>query len=526
MLIPAIRMDRSDVLVAGAGPTGLVLALWLTRAGRRVRIVDKLAAPGTTSRALGVQARTLELYRQLGLADRVVERGRRVIAANMWVAGRHVARAVLGDMGAGISPFPYLLIYPQDEHERLLIAALEHLGVGVERETELKGFEETADGVRARLVRADGSTASCGASFIAGCDGAHSAVREQLAIGFQGGTYEHLFYVADVDGAGPAMNGELHVALDSADFLAVFPLKDAGRARLVGTVRANGTDAGKTLTWDDVSTRVLGWMKIDVHRVNWFSTYRVHHRVAERFRSGRAFLAGDAAHIHSPVGGQGMNTGIGDAVNLAWKLDAVLRGAADPAMLDTYQVERIAFAQRLVGTTDRVFTAVTSATALARTLRLYVVPQLFPALFASTTVRRLAFRTVSQTAIEYRPSSLSEGSAGSLQGGDRLPWVPLDGDGRRDNFLPLSSLAWQLHIYGDATPETRSLCAARQLPLEVFEWSERVRQAGFLRDGLYLVRPDGYLAFVSERQEANALTAYLDARRIVFTPFRSRGTAT
>src|SRR6185503_15419061 len=232
MLIPAIRMDRSDVLVAGAGPTGLVLALWLTRAGRRVRIVDKLAAPGTTSRALGVQARTLELYRQLGLADRVVERGRRVIAANMWVAGRHVARAVLGDMGAGISPFPYLLIYPQDEHERLLIAALEHLGVSVERETELKGFEETADGVRARLVRADGSTASCGASFIAGCDGAHSAVREQLAIGFQGGTYEHLFYVADVDGAGPATNGELHVALDSADFLAVFPLKDAGRARM------------------------------------------------------------------------------------------------------------------------------------------------------------------------------------------------------------------------------------------------------------------------------------------------------
>jgi len=178
-----------------------------------------------------------------------------------------------------------------------------------------------------------------------------------------------------------------------------------------------------------------------------------------------------------------------------------------------------------VATTDRVFTAVTSSTALARTLRLYVVPQLLPALFASTTVRRLAFRTVSQTAIEYRRSSLSEGSAGPLHGGDRLPWVPLDGTAHRDNFQPLTSLQWQLHVYGDAAPDTRALCAAQQLPLEVFEWSDRASQAGFRRDGLYLVRPDGYLAFVSERQDGNALAAYLAERRIVFTPLTRRDRA-
>src|ERR1700681_3817224 len=189
----------TDVLIVGAGPTGLVLALWLTRLGIRVRIVDKTAEPGTTSRALAVQARTLELYRQVGLADAVVNGGRKMTAVNLWKKGTHVARVVFGDMGADLSPFPYALIYPQDEHERLLIDRLAEAGVQVERQTELVAFEETAEGVRARLRRADGVTNACEAVYLAGCDGAHSAVREGLRIGFPGGTYHHLFYVADVD---------------------------------------------------------------------------------------------------------------------------------------------------------------------------------------------------------------------------------------------------------------------------------------------------------------------------------------
>src|SRR5215472_15559378 len=144
------------------------------------------------------------------------------------------------------------------------------------------------------------------AAYIAGCDGAHSKVREQLKIGFPGGTYEHLFYVADVAATGSLMNGELHVGLDKSDFLALFPLKDAGRVRLVGAVSDQALTQRKTLTWDDVNTRVMQWMPIKVARVNWFSTYHVHHRAAKQFRKGRAFLLGDAAHIHSPVGGQGI----------------------------------------------------------------------------------------------------------------------------------------------------------------------------------------------------------------------------
>src|SRR5438128_501388 len=168
----------TDVLIVGAGPTGLVLALWLTRLGVRVRIVDKTAEPGTTSRALAVQARTLELYRQIGLAGALVERGGRAAAANLWVAGKRVGHAVFGDLGAGLSPFPYLLIFPQDEHERLLIDRLAEAGVEVERRTELVGFEDAGGRVIARLKRPDGVGEACDAAYIAGCDGAHSTVRQ------------------------------------------------------------------------------------------------------------------------------------------------------------------------------------------------------------------------------------------------------------------------------------------------------------------------------------------------------------
>ena len=503
----------TDVLIAGAGPTGLVLALWLNRLGVRVRIVDKTAEPGTTSRALAVQARTLEFYSQAGLANAVVERGRKTIAANLWVAGKRVAHAVLGEMGTGLSPFPYALIFPQDEHECLLIERLSQAGVQVERRTELIKFEEAAGRVIAYLKRPDGGQEACEAAYIAGCDGAHSIVREALQIGFPGGVYEHLFYVADVEASGAVINGELNIALDKTDFLVVFPLKSDGRARLIGTVRQEAEQQREELSWNDVSTRVLEWIPIDVKRVNWFSTYRVHHRVAGHFREGRAFLLGDAAHIHSPVGGQGMNTGIGDAVNLAWKLAAVLHGRADASLLDSYEPERIAFAQRLVATTDRAFTAVTSSGALARLIRLHIVPLLLAPLYSLTAARRLMFRTVSQTAVNYRGSRLSEGQAGEVHGGDRLPWVKSALNGN-DNFAPLTSLAWQVHIYGEANSELGRLCAERGLPLHVFPWRPEVGRTGLRRNAVYLLRPDGYVALADREGRAGAVASYLDSRKL------------
>jgi 2-polyprenyl-6-methoxyphenol hydroxylase-like FAD-dependent oxidoreductase len=181
-----------------------------------------------------------------------------------------------------------------------------------------------------------------------------------------------------------------------------------GRARLVGTIRREPEREDEKLSWDDVSKHVIDWMRIDVRKVNWFSTYHVHHHVANQFRKGRTFLLGDSAHIHSPVGGQGMNTGIGDAVNLAWKLAAVLGGRATEALLDSYGPERIGFARRLVATTDRAaFTFITSTGPMARQIRRNVAPFAVPALFEIKAFCRFAFRSTSQTAITYRGGPLA-----------------------------------------------------------------------------------------------------------------------
>lgn len=497
--------SATEVLIAGAGPTGLVLALWLTRLGVRVRIVDRTAEPGTTSRALAVQARTLELYRQLDLTEAVLEGGWRVPALNLWAQGDAKARVPFEVIGSDLTPYSYILIYPQDQHERLLIERLMSLGVSVERRTELTSFRDEGTHVTAQLRRADGSEERCEASYLAGCDGARSLVREALGMGFPGGTYRQVFYVADIDGAGPAVNGELHIDLDEADFLAVFPLKGTGRARLVGTVRDERAEHPETLRFEDVSRRAMTNLKLEVRKVNWFSTYHVHHRVTTHFRKGRAFLLGDAAHVHSPVGGQGMNTGIGDAINLAWKLAAVLRGRATDRLLDSFEVERSAFARRLVSTTDRVFSLVTADGHLADLVRTRLAPAVMSRALSFDAVREFLFRTVSQLTLNYRGMQLSEGAAGQVLGGDRLPWVQ---GAHPDNFAPLAAMTWQVHVYGSAGAALTAFCSSHRLPLHVFAWSEACAAAGLARDALYLMRPDTYVALADAGADPRAIERY------------------
>jgi len=502
----------TEVLIIGAGPTGLVLALWLARLGVRIRIVDLSPGPGTTSRALAVQARTLELYRQLDLAETVVARGHRVPAVNLWARGRKAARVDFRDIGAGLTRYPFVEIFPQDEHERLLVERLREAGIEVGRRTALTGFTEDGAGITARLRHEDGPEESCTARYIAGCDGAGSDLRKALGIGFAGGTYHDTYYVADIEAAGPAIDGELHVGLDRADFLGVFPLAASGRARLVGTIRSAPRPGGAPLAFADIGPRVIGELRIAVARVNWFSTYRVHHRVAGQFRKGRAFLLGDAAHIHSPVGGQGMNTGILDAINLAWKLAEVLAGRAGDGLLDSYGAERAGFARRLVATTDRVFGIVTAEGRLAGLLRSRIAPRLLAGILSLAPARVFLFRTVAQLRMNYRGSPLSAGRAGRIAGGDRLPWVAAAG--ATDNHAPLAQIGWQVHVYGRAGPELVAWCRDRALPLHVFPWHPAHGRAGLARDALYLLRPDTHVALADPAGDMRRLAGYFAARGI------------
>jgi hypothetical protein len=276
-------------------------------------------------------------------------------------------------------------------------------------------------------------------------------------------------------------------------------------------VRDERAQQADTLKFEDVSRRIIDNLKVTVEKVNWFSTYRVHHRVTEHFRKGRAFLLGDAAHIHSPAGGQGMNTGIGDAINLAWKLKEVLAGRAPNTLLDSYEPERIAFAHRLVKTTDRVFTLATAEGKIADIIRTRIVPTVLPALTRFPVFREFLFRTVSQIAINYRHCALSDGRAGDIHGGDRLPWVVADG---RDNYDPLKAITWQVHVYGTAAPELATWCKEHALPLHVFAWRPEYAEAGFSQNALYLIRPDTYVALARASGTADSLQGYFEQRGI------------
>ena len=513
---------RSDVLIIGAGPTGLVLALWLTKLGVNVHIIDKTSKPGTTSRALAVQARTLELYRQLDLADTVVAEGHRVPAVNLWVKGEKKAQVTFESLGSDLTPFPFLHIFPQDWHERLLIERLEGMGVTVQRQTELLGFVDEGERVVARLRGPDGSEQDWETHYLAGCDGARSLVRETTGTGFPGGTYKQVFYVADVDASGPSLNGQLHVDLDEADFLAVFPLAGEGRARLIGIVRDERAEHAETLRFEDVSGRAIEHLKVTVKQVHWFSTYHVHHRVTEHFRKGRVFLLGDAAHIHSPAGGQGMNTGIGDAINLAWKLAAVLAGRAPDHLLDSYEAERIGFARRLVATTDRVFSFATAEGRVADIVRTRLAPALIPAVFRFEGIREFLFRTVSQITLNYRDGPLSEGMAGQVRGGDRLPWAAAGGS---DNFSSLTSMTWQVHVYGRASAALREWCDGNNIPLHVFDWQPEHEAAGFARNALYLIRPDTYVALADTSGMPQAIDIFFTSQGIKLPTTRTMSSA-
>lgn len=495
-----------SVLIVGAGPTGLVVALSLARRGVPVRIIDRKGGPAPESRAMGLHARTLEFYRQFGFGDQVVERGVVADTIHFRAGDRDVSQFSLADMGLGLSPYPFMLAFPQDEHERFLRDRLAELGVEVHWNSALEDLTDHGDFVEA-VVHDGESTAGSAYAYVVGCDGAHSRVREILGVGFPGGSSEQLFFVADATTSGPTDTG-IYLGFREAGLALMMPVRSTGSQRLIGLAPPEVSEKAD-LSFEDLRAHVEYLLGIEVAEVNWFSSYRVHHRVAERFGIGRVFIAGDAGHIHSPAGGQGMNTGIGDAVNLSWKIADVMRGRAESSLLDTYERERIPFAKSLIATTDRVFRFLVDEGKAAQTVRVRVLPRLVATMARFTAPRRMMFKTVSQTRISYRDCEFNEGEAGSVGGGDRLPWLVHAGG---DNFGALQSLDWQLHVYGEPGSAIVDQAERLAIPLHRFGFDDRAQEAGLERDAIYLVRPDGYVALALAPGDEGGLTAFLEGR--------------
>jgi 2-polyprenyl-6-methoxyphenol hydroxylase-like FAD-dependent oxidoreductase len=511
----------TDVLIVGGGPTGLMLANQLGRRGVRAKIIDRHSGPAQQSRAMAVHARTLEIYSKLGIAERALELGKQGGGANMWAGGKRRARIPIGDMGKSLSPFPFVLMLGQDDNERIMGEHLRKWGMAVQWNTELVSFEQAPDRVTATLKQPDGATRKVTAAYVAGCDGGRSAVRELSGITFPGAPYEHVFFVADTEATGPMVPDELNVYLLPSGFHLFFPMRGTDRWRIIGILPKHLRERDD-LTFEEAvpAIRREAGAGLSFKRCIWFSTYRIHHRCAERFREGRCFLLGDAAHVHSPMGGQGMNTGLQDAYNLAWKLALVVSGKAHAALLDTYEAERIPVAHQLLRTTDRAFVAVVSDSWLAKIFRTQIVARI--AAFAMTLprVRKLAFRTISQIGIHYRESPLSWTLAplpeGAPQAGDRFPWLQLKlcADGpAEDLFQKLDDTRFNLLVIGQPAPSEDTLgfgdlLRGRAIPDEGYNAQELAR-AQISGPAFYLLRPDGHVGLAGVRLESSAVTRYL-----------------
>jgi 2-polyprenyl-6-methoxyphenol hydroxylase-like FAD-dependent oxidoreductase len=501
----------TDVLIVGAGPTGLMLANQLGRRGIRPTIIDRHSGPAQQTRAMAVQARTLEIYKQLGIAERAVALGQPGYGANMWTHGKRRARIPLGEMGKDVSPFPYVLMLGQDDNERIMGDHLRHWDIAVQWNTELISLQQHASHVVATIKEADGRTREIHARYVAGCDGGRSAVREMNGIGFPGAPYEHVFYVADTEATGSMVPDELNVYLWRSGFHLFFPMRGRNRWRAIGILPKQLREK-PDLKFDEVipSLQQQAGADLSFQSCSWFSTYRIQHRCTERFRDRRCFLLGDAAHVHSPAGGQGMNTGLQDAYNLAWKLALVIANQADDALLDSYEAERMPVAHRLLETTDQAFRAIVSERGLAGILRTGIIPKLAAFAMSFERVRKLAFRTISQTGISYRKSPLSrtlpEASKDGPQAGDRFPWlrVKVDADGPVvDLFEALDDTCFNLIVVGQAAPTAERLALGnkvRILSVPADDTNARALAARSIASPSYfLLRPDGHIGLAGGR---------------------------
>jgi 2-polyprenyl-6-methoxyphenol hydroxylase-like FAD-dependent oxidoreductase len=526
-------MENPAVLISGAGPSGLMMAAQLAMRKLSFRIIDENEDHTLQSRALVIHARSLEIFEQMGIAEEAVRQGKKARAVNLISSGRRKLRFNLEGIGAGLTDFPFLLILEQSKTEKILNDFLEKNGNKVERKTKLIDFSQQEQGIHATILRADGTKEMIQAGWLIGADGARSFVREHLNIRFEGKTYEQSLFVLDCEVNLQFPLDEMYLAFSDQTFAGFFPMAD-GRCRVISLVPPE-LEGKKELDFNDVAQDFAGRVKMDVVLANpgWISVYHSHHRTVTDFRKGRCFLCGDAAHIHSPVGAQGMNTGLQDAYNLAWKLALMIRNQAKEKLLDTYHAERIVIARNLVKSTDRAFNLVSNKNNSAKFIRLRVLPFALgigvPFFNRIAFIRRLAFKAISEIGIHYRKSPLSKQDIHSKfpkaapKPGDRTPYIKNE----KNEFKPavktvLSGVKFHLLLFlGDrkyAEVEDMLKGIQRDYPdlLEIQEvlLSEQTKNMysafGITRCGYYLIRPDGYMAFRCNSLDFQDFMEYLN----------------
>ncbi|MBW3598817.1 MAG: FAD-dependent monooxygenase [Planctomycetes bacterium] len=524
-----------DVLIIGAGPVGLTLACELRRRGVRLRIIDAEAGPTPVdqSRALGIHARTLEMLEGVGVTNDLVARGRRVHAINAWDHGRMFLR-FQPEFDRLKTPYPFVLSLSQGETERRLEKKLAEYGVGVEWNARLTQLDHSPGGVAAKVCGPDGAEADVHAAYLVGCDGAHSTVRHQLNLGFEGHPYEERFLLADLRLRWPLAQDEAHLLLTDRGPVAAIPLPEPDCWRLIDATGASEDDAP-----DAVAARFGDLLHkaaledASIEGAMWASAFRIHRRATDRLRVGRCFLAGDAAHIHSPVGGQGMNIGIQDACNLAWKLALVIAGVAPESLLDSYEQERLPVARSTLRGTHWATRLVVLRNPLARAIRNRLASWLTkPAL-----VRRRLTRELSELGVHYRGSPVvAEDRTGAWAGprpGERIPDVDLASPtGAVRLFDLLRGTKHVLLCFEESRERLEPIATAvRDRWKDLIDLYVVVRNggpaidgaAGLLQDAsgelhgrfhaespcLYLIRPDGYLGYRARPPDAAAFERYL-----------------
>ncbi|MEH1771242.1 FAD-dependent monooxygenase [Nostoc sp.] len=518
---------KTDVIIVGAGPTGLSLAVQLIRYGINFVIFDKKQGITDLSKALVVHARTLEIYDQVGLAQQAVADGEIVQKVNLMHDGKISAQIDFSNFGGQLSPFPFMLVFEQNKNERLLYEHLQHNGKEVQWQKEMESLTQDANGVKAVLKNATGETQTIEAQYLVGCDGAGSPTRHLLDFHFEGSTYPRLFYVADVDMEFPADKATFYVTLAENSFVLIVPMQGEKHWRLIGNLPEYDEQGDREVTYNEVENKVkqLVQRPLEITNVRWFSSYKVHTRHAEKFSKGRCFLAGDAAHVHTPAGGQGMNTGIQDAYNLAWKIGFVLKGYAKDSILETYNEERLANAKRLLQTTDKFFDVAAGNRWYLQFFRDNILPSLASVVTRFSVAKEFIFQLVSQIGINYRNSSLSLHQSDSraerlhqrsfeVKAGDRMPYFLADGTNVYDH---LSAPKFHLLMFSNGEHGYEDLQAELAnkygdfIDFNVVPLYPRVVEIfGTNQPFKVLLRPDNYIGLISTELSLEDLKAYMD----------------